>query len=129
MLPVSRSVPDPARPPADRSSVAAVLLPPRTSVPPDTSAGPIKYKFGVYKSNVGGVPVSSVFPSGAMQVAQKKKMLTTFQIPHFNGTTALVYPHNDYGVTQTGLTEGFHVLRARAFLKRERLSLRPVRAK
>jgi hypothetical protein len=46
-------------------------------------------------------------------------MLTTFTIPHFNATTALVYPHNDYGATQTGLTEGFHVLRARAFLKRD----------
>ncbi len=52
-------------------------------------------------------------------VAQKKKMLTTFQIPHFNGTTALIYPHDDYGSTQTGLSEGFHVLRARAFLKRD----------
>src|SRR5205807_6970755 len=31
----------------------------------------------------------------------------------------LVYPHNDYGLTQTGLTEGFHVLRARPFLKRD----------
>jgi glycosyl hydrolase family 57 len=63
--------------------------------------------------------VSSVFPGNAAQVAQKKKMLTTFQIPHFNGTTALVYLHNDNGATQTGLTEGFHVLRARSFLKRD----------
>ncbi len=82
-------------------------------------AGPIKYKMGIYKSAVGGVPVSSVFPSNAGAVAQKKKMLTTFQIPHFNGTTALIYPHDDYGSTQTGLSEGFHVLRARAFLKRD----------
>ena len=46
-------------------------------------------------------------------------MMTTFKVPHFNATTALVYPHNDFGATQTGLTEGFHVLRARAFLKRD----------
>lgn len=83
----------------------------------------IKYKISTYKSSTGSaqsnVPVSSVFPTNAGAVAQKKKMLTTFTVPHFNGTTALVYPDNDYGVTQTGLTEGFHVLRARAFLKRD----------
>ncbi|MGZ5553160.1 MAG: alpha-amylase family glycosyl hydrolase, partial [Chthoniobacterales bacterium] len=76
-------------------------------------AGTIKYKIGIYK---GGQ--ASQFPSGATEVGRKKKMLTTFQIPHFNGTTALVYPHNDYGTTQIGLSEGFHVLRGRAFLLR-----------
>src|SRR4051812_48801596 len=54
----------------------------------------IKYKIGIYKSNTGTaqnpVPVSSTFPGNAAAVAQKKKMLTTFKIPHFNATTALV---------------------------------------
>jgi len=77
-------------------------------------AGTIKYKIGIYKTGQ-----ASQFPDGATNVGRKKKMLTTFQIPHFNGTTAVVYPHNDYGATQVGLTEGFHVLRARAFLKRD----------
>ncbi len=77
-------------------------------------AGTIKYKIGIFKTGQ-----ASQFPGGAVEVGRKKKMMTTFQIPHFNGTTALVYPHNDYGVTQNGLTEGFHVLRARAFLKRD----------
>ncbi|HJT80779.1 MAG TPA: hypothetical protein VJ719_06235, partial [Chthoniobacterales bacterium] len=81
-------------------------------------AAAIKYKIAIYKSSVNGLPVSSVFPGSEAAVAQKKKMLTTFRIPNFNATTALVYPHNDYGATQTGLTEGFHVLRARAFLQR-----------
>ncbi len=76
--------------------------------------GTIKYKIGIFKT---GQP--SQFPGGATEVGRKKKMLTTFQIPHLNATTTLVYPHNDYGTTQTGLTEGFHVLRARAFLKRD----------
>jgi len=76
--------------------------------------GTVKYKIGVFKTGQ-----SSQFPDGATNVGRKKKMLTTFQIPHFNATTALVYPHDDYGATQTGLTEGFHVLRARAFLKRD----------
>ena len=58
------------------------------------------------------------FPSGAAQVAQKVNMMTTFQITNFNAATALVYPHNDYGVSQTGLSQGFHVLRTREFLNR-----------
>lgn len=77
-------------------------------------AGTIKYKIGISKTFQ-----SSIFPAGPDEVSRKKKMLTTFEVKGFNGTTALVYPHNDYGVTQTGLTEGFHVLRARAFLKRD----------
>jgi hypothetical protein len=86
-------------------------------------ASSIKYKIAIYKSNTGTaqnpVPVSSTFPGGAAAVAQKKKMMTTFQVQHFNGTTAVFYPHNDFGATQTGLSEGFHVIRARAFLKRD----------
>jgi hypothetical protein len=80
---------------------------------------PIKYKIAIYKSTNGGVPVSSVFPGSAPAVAQKKQMMTTFQITNFNGATKTIYPHDDYGVTQSGLSEGFHILRARAFLKRD----------
>ena len=76
-------------------------------------SGTIRYKIGIYKTGQ-----ANQFPTGATEVGRKKKMLTTFQIPHFNGTTALIYPHNDNGATQTGLSEGFHVLRARAFLNR-----------
>ena len=77
-------------------------------------AGTIKYKIGIYKT---GQP--SVFPSGPTEVSRKKKMMTTFRVSGFNGTSALFYPHNDYGATQTGLSEGFHILRTRSFLKRD----------
>jgi hypothetical protein len=76
-------------------------------------AGTLKYKIGIHKS---GQP--SQFPSGSAQVSRKNKMMTTFQITGFDGSTKVFYPHNDFGVTQTGLSEGFHVLRARAFLQR-----------
>ncbi len=82
-------------------------------------AGTLKYKVGIYKSSNNNLPLSSVFPSDAGNVALKKKMMTTFQVAHFNPSTAVFYPHNDFGNTQTGLSEGFHVLRARAFLKRD----------
>ncbi len=76
-------------------------------------AGTIKYKIGIFQTGQ-----ASQFPAGATEVARKKKMLTTFRVPHFNATSAAFYPHNDFGAIQTGLSEGFHVLRARAFLNR-----------
>jgi hypothetical protein len=65
-------------------------------------------------------------------VARKKNMLTTFRVQDFNPETIVFFPHNDYArvptlntaytswplATQTGLSEGFHVLRARAHLNR-----------
>ena len=83
----------------------------------------LKYKIAIYKSSTGSVPVASVFPANAAAVAQKKKMMTTFQVQHFNGATAQFYPHDDFGLTQTGLAEGFHLIRARAFLKRDNAGL------
>jgi hypothetical protein len=77
-------------------------------------AGTIKYKIGIFKTGQ-----SSQFPGAAADVFRKKKMLTTFQVTNFNATAAQVYPHNDYGTPQTGLSEGFHVIRARTFLKRD----------
>ncbi|MDQ6624784.1 MAG: alpha-amylase family glycosyl hydrolase, partial [Verrucomicrobiota bacterium] len=76
-------------------------------------AGTLKYKIGIFKT-----VQPSIFPVGADEVVRKTKMMTTFKVANFNGTTALVYPHNDYATTQSGLSEGFHVLRARSFLNR-----------
>ncbi len=75
--------------------------------------GTIKYKIALHKTGQ-----SSVFPAGATEVTRKKKMLTVFKAENINATTKLIYPHNDYGQTQTGLSEGFHVIRARSFLQR-----------
>ncbi|MEY3896680.1 MAG: hypothetical protein RLZZ214_2200, partial [Verrucomicrobiota bacterium] len=74
----------------------------------------------VLRYKIGGLnPVAgSVFPSGPTEVDLKKRMETVFQINNFNATTAKVRPHNDYGTERTGLAEGFHVLKARAFLSR-----------
>ena len=74
----------------------------------------LRYKIGTYVSNA-----ASVFPGSAANVALKKLMETKFQITNFNATTAVFHPHNDYGSTTTGLSEGFHVLRTRQFLNRQ----------
>jgi hypothetical protein len=51
----------------------------------------------------------------------KRFGLTTFAITNFNPTTATVWLHNDRNTnsTTTGLAEGVHILRARAFLPRD----------
>lgn len=77
-------------------------------------AGTFRYKIAFFK--ISGVP--AMFPSGPTEAFRKKKMLTTYSIPHFNAQTAQYRPHNDYGITKTGLEEGFHIIRARAFLAR-----------
>jgi hypothetical protein len=88
------------------------------TIPAVTPGAKLIYKIGCYQDQSGGYPVSSVFPANASAVAQKLNMMTTFNITNFNPATALVYPNNDYAVTQTGLSQGFHVLRAREFLNR-----------
>ena len=46
----------------------------------------------------------------------KKNMLTTFRVQGFNPATVQHHLHNDFNSLTTGLKEGFHVIRAKAFL-------------
>lgn len=73
----------------------------------------LRYKIGGSATNC-----PSVFPSSAGNVDLKKRMETVFQVTNFNATTATVFPHNDFGVRKTGLSEGYHFLRVREFLDR-----------
>jgi len=83
------------------------------TLPQPANGVEVRYKIGIFKEGA-----SSVYPSGQASVDKKKAMLTTFKVEGFDGTSASYAPHNDYGVTSTGLEEGFHVLRGRAFLNR-----------
>jgi hypothetical protein len=97
------------------------------NIPKPADGTKFTYKIGFYKTGA-----SSWWPSGPDEVAYKKKMLTTFQVENFDPTSVVFFPHNDYArvptfgqpysawpwATQTGLSEGFHVLRARAHLNR-----------
>ena len=110
------------------------------TIPQPTPGANFTYKIGVYRTELvrdqnGSVTAAtpSWFPAGPASVDYKKKMLTTFRVADFNTATVQHFPHNDYartptlGVTysnwpfamRTGLAEGYHVLRARAFLKRD----------
>jgi len=81
------------------------------------------YKIGTYRTEKGLSPLTpetpSWFPAGPISVAYKKKMLTTFRVDDFNPAAVQFHLHNDYNSLTTGLKDGFHVLRARAFLKRD----------
>ena len=83
------------------------------TIPAQVNGTVLRYKIGAISTGA-----SSVFPSGPGEVELKKRMETVFQIAGFNATTAKVRPHNDYSEERTGLAEGFHIVRARAFLNR-----------
>lgn len=81
---------------------------------PSFPAGTVlRYKIGVHKD---GAP--DRFPFSQRDIDLKKRMETQFEITGFNPTTVSYYPHNDHGEKATGLAEGFHVLRSKAFLNR-----------
>ena len=73
----------------------------------------LRYKIGVCQTNA-----NPWFPFATADVAIKQRQETIYQITNFNAATIGFYPHNDYGVWQNGLDEGFHVLRTKAFLQR-----------
>ena len=83
------------------------------TIPKPAAGLTLKYKIGIFKDGA-----ASVYPSGPDTVAKKKEMMTVFEVDGFNAAEVVHAPHNDYGATETGLAEGFHVVRARPFLKR-----------
>ena len=72
-----------------------------------------KYKIGIAKD-----ANDPWWPSNAAAVTRKQKMMSTYETNALNLATLPVRPHFDYGVAQVGLSEGMHVIRARAFLSR-----------
>ena len=86
---------------------------------PSASISNLRYKLAIVRTSAGGSPLASVFPSGADAVSQKLRMMTVFEADNFDATVATIYPHNDYVDTETGLAEGMHIIRGRAFLKRD----------
>ncbi|NDH85499.1 hypothetical protein EBY67_00340, partial [bacterium] len=87
------------------------------NIPKPAAGTSFRYKIGFFKNEGTGAP--SWFPNDLASVTYKKKMLTTRQIANFNPATVQFHLHNDYNSLTTGLKDGFHVLRARAFLKRD----------
>jgi hypothetical protein len=83
------------------------------TLPAQPTGTVVRYKIGAYRNNA-----ASRFPSSARNVTLKKRMQTTFEIANFNAETVAHFPHNNLSEMATGLEEGFHILRTRAFLSR-----------
>ncbi len=86
----------------------------RATIPAaDTTANAtIAYKIAVHKSFV--LPISDGLDA-------KRYGLTTFALTNFNPAAPTIWLHNNLNSnhTATGLSEGLHVIRARAFLPRD----------
>lgn len=85
----------------------------KATLPAMTSGTVLRYKIGVHKNDA-----PDRFPFSKDDVTLKQNMETIFEIADFNATTCTVFPKADNGARHTGLTEGFHILRTRAFLNR-----------
>ena len=73
----------------------------------------LRYKIG------GSREVSGpVFPFSENDFSLAERGETLFEVSGFNAETAVHHPHNDYGGLATGLEEGYHVIRTRAFVGR-----------
>lgn len=73
----------------------------------------LRYKIGALRGNSPGV-----FPFTSENIALAERMESVFEVADFNAATAPYRVHNDYSQVATGLSEGFHVLRSRAFVGR-----------
>jgi len=84
------------------------------TLPPQGNGTEIRYKIGASRNNA-----ASKFPVNGSEVDKKKKMATMFTVTNLNLAAVAHRPHNDYSETVTGLADGFHILKARAYLKRD----------
>jgi hypothetical protein len=80
----------------------------------------VRYKIGGFRQQDGsGVAWDVPFPSDYGNVSRKTQMMGTWQASGIDPENLVYYPHNDWGNTTTGLVDGFHMIRARAFLQRD----------
>ncbi|MGD9873729.1 MAG: alpha-amylase family glycosyl hydrolase [Kiritimatiellia bacterium] len=94
-----------------------------TGTVPAMSGGTVlRYKIGAYKQEGYGCDTNDwyvPFPNSTNDIAVKTTMMGAWDISGFDPATVVYRPHNDWGMTATGLVDGFHFLQARAFLQRE----------
>jgi len=91
------------------------------TIPALSTGTVLRYKIGTARvqGDACGAAWDVPFPDSDANIARKVKMMGVWNITNFNAETIVYHPHVDYGVISTGLVEGFHVARARAFLERD----------
>jgi glycosidase len=84
----------------------------RATIPAQPAGTTVKYTIGLHKGSAGTIEDYK---------DARHYALTQFAITNWNPAGAMVWPHNNLATNQvvTGLTEGFHIFRARAFLPRD----------
>ncbi len=83
------------------------------SLPKPLPGETLTYRIGIFKES------DPIYPSGPGSVASKKRAMSVFAVDGFDASSVVHSPHGDYTSSETGLAEGFHILRARAFLERD----------
>lgn len=81
------------------------------TIPGQTNGTIVKYKIALYDDGINPISDSN---------DAKRYGVSEFVITNWNPATAFVYLHNDRNTnfSRVGLEEGFHIVRARAFLDR-----------
>ena len=88
-------------------------------IPAQAAGTTIRYKVGATRlQGSDGMAWDVPYPDGANNVARKTKIVGVWTTDCINAQTVTYRPDNDWGMTATGLVEGFHVISARAFLNR-----------
>jgi hypothetical protein len=92
-----------------------------TPIPPVTNGAVFRYKISAYREQNGSAEAPWVvrFPNSTNDIAQKTSMMGVWLLTNVNAAATPFRPHNDYGMTATGLVEGFHTISARAYLQRD----------
>lgn len=84
----------------------------KATIPAQPTNTVVRYKIGLHDNSIS--PIEE-YKDG------KRYALTTFAVTNWNPAAAQVWLHNNLNTQHvaTGLAEGFHILRARAFLPRD----------
>lgn len=95
------------------------------TIPPQAGDTVLRYKIGGYlvqngTNGIPEVPWHIPFPNDMSSIGLKKSMMGVWEKTGLDLTALTYYPHNDFDAStiSTGLVEGFHVVKARAFLER-----------
>ncbi len=83
------------------------------SLPKSQNTSSIKYKIGASVTNE-----SSVFPFNKEDFELIEHMETKHSLVNINAEAITYYPHNDYSIQNTGLDEGYHIVKTKTFLNR-----------
>lgn len=95
----------------------------KATLPTATNGMVLRYKIGAARwqgDSYGCSPAwDTPFPNSEADIERKTQMMGVWQVTNIHPASISYRPHNDFSLISTGLVEGFHMIRARAFLQRD----------